>query len=69
MQRYFSQFNLSDLVFPEICVIGIVVFYPSVGAMIGIVALILFEIVFKVFFHEPADRSITTLRYAPRRLR
>jgi len=56
MKRYFSHFNPLDLVFLGICVIGIIVFYPSVWAMIGIVALILFEIVFKVFFHEPANR-------------
>lgn len=57
MKRYFSHFNLFDLVFLVICVIGIIVFYPNLWAMVGIPALILFELVVRLFLHQPADRS------------
>ncbi|TCQ74753.1 hypothetical protein EDF68_11441 [Ochrobactrum sp. BH3] len=57
MKRYFSHFTLFDLLYLVACVIGIVVFYPSLWAMVGIAALILLEIILKLFFFQPADHS------------
>lgn len=57
MKRYFTHFNVFDLLYLAVCVLGIIVFYPNLWAMVGIAALILFELVVRLFLHQPADRS------------
>ena len=57
MKRYFLHFNLFDLLYFTVCVLGIVVFYPNLLAMVGIAVLILFELAVRLFFHQLVDRS------------
>ena len=57
MKRYFTHFNVFDLLYLAVCVLGIIVFYPNLWAMVGIAALILFELAVRLFLHQPTDRS------------
>jgi hypothetical protein len=48
-KKYISTFGFIDVLFIACCMLGIIVFYPSVWAMLGLTALTLMDLLYKTF--------------------
>ena len=49
IKEYFKKFSIIDIAFLACCLVGMVIFYPNVWAIIGLIAIAFLDLLYKTY--------------------